>query len=202
MNRKCAGGHGTFLEEIAYRLDLAPGGSQRPGRPIDARGGRWAAFCTVFAATEILEKIRAGLSAEDIIKAALPLRGEPRPGDGRDEPDAGDDRRRGRLQPGARGPGRARRFIVPCSCRPIRSSWARSARRVAPRKKENRNADPRPAGRSGRPMHMLGTTAYPLYLACGQREGAMIEGGIAPWDRCSPSSSGNRASPPITSARP
>ncbi len=35
-----------------------------------------------------------------------------------------------------------------------------------------------PADLGGR-MRMLGTAAYPLYLACGQHEGAIIEGGIS-----------------------
>ena len=70
MNRKCAAGTGSFLEEIAYRLDLSPselnGLAERSTHDV-ALGS----FCTVFAATEILEKIRAGLCAEDIIKAAF-----------------------------------------------------------------------------------------------------------------------------------
>jgi predicted CoA-substrate-specific enzyme activase len=69
MNRKCAAGTGAFLEEIAYRLDLAPdqlnGLAERSTSEV-ALGS----FCTVFAATEILEKIRAGQKVEDIVKAA------------------------------------------------------------------------------------------------------------------------------------
>ena len=70
MNRKCAAGTGAFLEEIAYRLDL----------PLEDLGGLAArstketslgSFCTVFAATEILEKVRAGERVEDIVKGAL-----------------------------------------------------------------------------------------------------------------------------------
>ena len=70
MNRKCAAGTGAFLEEIAYRLDLAPadlnGLAER-----STRESPLGSFCTVFAATEILEKIRAGLKVEDIIKGAF-----------------------------------------------------------------------------------------------------------------------------------
>jgi len=70
MNRKCAAGTGAFLEEIAYRLDLKPSDlndlADRSTREVTL-----GSFCTVFAATEILEKIRAGLHAEDIIKAAF-----------------------------------------------------------------------------------------------------------------------------------
>ena len=70
MNRKCAAGTGAFLEEIAYRLDLTPadlnGLAER-----STRESPLGSFCTVFAATEILEKIRAGLMVEDIIKGAF-----------------------------------------------------------------------------------------------------------------------------------
>jgi (R)-2-hydroxyacyl-CoA dehydratese activating ATPase len=70
MNRKCAAGTGSFLEEIAYRLDLKPsdlnGLAERSTHEVTL-----GSFCTVFAATEVLEKIRAGLGAEDIIKAAF-----------------------------------------------------------------------------------------------------------------------------------
>jgi predicted CoA-substrate-specific enzyme activase len=70
MNRKCAAGTGAFLEEIAHRLDL----------PLDQLNGlaerstqtvTLGSFCTVFAATEILEKIRHGCAVEDIIKGAF-----------------------------------------------------------------------------------------------------------------------------------
>ena len=70
MNRKCAAGTGAFLEEIAYRLDLAidelDGLASR-----STRESSLGSFCTVFAATEILEKIRAGEKIEDIIKGAF-----------------------------------------------------------------------------------------------------------------------------------
>ena len=70
MNRKCAAGTGAFLEEIALRLDL----------PIQELNGlaeqsteevSLGSFCTVFTATEILEKIRAGERVEDIVKGAF-----------------------------------------------------------------------------------------------------------------------------------
>ncbi len=59
MNRKCAAGTGAFLEEIAARLSvsldelnrLAAGASG--GAPLNS-------FCTVFASTEVLARIRAG----------------------------------------------------------------------------------------------------------------------------------------------
>jgi activator of 2-hydroxyglutaryl-CoA dehydratase len=70
MNRKCAAGTGAFLEEIALRMDL----------PVSALNGLaersttdvpLGSFCTVFTATEILEKIRAGQRVEDIVKGAF-----------------------------------------------------------------------------------------------------------------------------------
>ena len=70
MNRKCAAGTGSFLEEIALRLDL----------PVEKLNGlaesstsevSLGSFCTVFAATEILAKIRAGQKVEDIVKGAF-----------------------------------------------------------------------------------------------------------------------------------
>ena len=70
MNRKCAAGTGAFLEEIAYRLDLSPsqlnGLAERSTNEVSL-----GSFCTVFAATEILERIRAGVKIEDIIKGAF-----------------------------------------------------------------------------------------------------------------------------------
>jgi predicted CoA-substrate-specific enzyme activase len=70
MNRKCAAGTGSFLEEIALRLDL----------PVQDLNGlaeestkelALGSFCTVFAATEILAKIRAGEKVEDIVRGAF-----------------------------------------------------------------------------------------------------------------------------------
>jgi len=70
MNRKCAAGTGAFLEEIAYRLDLPladlNGLAERSTNEVSL-----GSFCTVFAATEILEKIRAGEKVEDIVKGAF-----------------------------------------------------------------------------------------------------------------------------------
>ena len=70
MNRKCAAGTGAFLEEIAHRLDLSVshlnGLAERSTKEITL-----GSFCTVFAATEILEKIRAGEKVEDIVRGAF-----------------------------------------------------------------------------------------------------------------------------------
>ncbi|MBM4033689.1 MAG: ATPase [Planctomycetes bacterium] len=70
MNRKCAAGTGAFLEEIALRLDL-------PLAELNALAERstkevtLGSFCTVFTATEILARIRAGERVEDIVKGAF-----------------------------------------------------------------------------------------------------------------------------------
>jgi len=70
MNRKCAAGTGAFLEEIAHRLDLDVWQlndlAEQSTKPV-ALGS----FCTVFAATEVLEKIRAGEKVEDIVQGAM-----------------------------------------------------------------------------------------------------------------------------------
>lgn len=70
MNRKCAAGTGAFLEEIAHRLDLPLGElnalAQRSTKELTL-----SSFCTVFAATEILARIRAGDKVEDIVKGAF-----------------------------------------------------------------------------------------------------------------------------------
>jgi predicted CoA-substrate-specific enzyme activase len=67
MNRKCAAGTGAFLEEMALRLDIPLG-------EMNALAGRavktveLGSFCTVFTATEILEKIRSGCEVPDIAR--------------------------------------------------------------------------------------------------------------------------------------
>ena len=70
MNRKCAAGTGSFLEEIALRLDL-PVASLNKLAEHSQHETPLGSFCTVFAATEILEKIRAGVRVEDIVKGAF-----------------------------------------------------------------------------------------------------------------------------------
>ena len=65
MNAKCAAGTGTFLESIAHRLGMPLG-------DIDALAMRSTdrtvvnSYCTVFAGTEVLERIKAGQRPEDI----------------------------------------------------------------------------------------------------------------------------------------
>jgi predicted CoA-substrate-specific enzyme activase len=70
MNRKCAAGTGAFLEEIALRLDL-PVTRLNELAEQSTREVTLGSFCTVFTATEILAKIRAGERVEDIVKGAF-----------------------------------------------------------------------------------------------------------------------------------
>jgi predicted CoA-substrate-specific enzyme activase len=70
MNRKCAAGTGAFLEEIAHRLalDISELNALAESSTEDVSLG---SFCTVFAATEVLEKIRAGVEIADIVRGAF-----------------------------------------------------------------------------------------------------------------------------------
>jgi (R)-2-hydroxyacyl-CoA dehydratese activating ATPase len=67
MNRKCAAGTGAFLEEMSMRLDI-------PLENMDSLAREstdmveLGSFCTVFSATEVLEKIRHGKKVPDIVK--------------------------------------------------------------------------------------------------------------------------------------
>jgi predicted CoA-substrate-specific enzyme activase len=70
MNRKCAAGTGAFIEEIALRLDL-PVSDLNGLAEKSTKDVSLGSFCTVFAATEILAKIRAGDKVEDIVKGAF-----------------------------------------------------------------------------------------------------------------------------------
>ncbi len=67
MNRKCAAGTGAFLEEMSARLGIPledMDGLARQSRQVVELGS----FCTVFSATEVLEKIRQGKKVTDIVK--------------------------------------------------------------------------------------------------------------------------------------
>jgi predicted CoA-substrate-specific enzyme activase len=69
MNRKCAAGTGSFLEEMALRLDVPIG-----GLPALAAGSKeeieLGSFCTVFTGTEVLGLIRQGKRPADLARAA------------------------------------------------------------------------------------------------------------------------------------
>lgn len=69
MNRKCAAGTGSFLEEIALRLGIGIG-------ELDSLAAQHTeevelgSFCTVFAGTELLTLIRNGKRPPDLARAA------------------------------------------------------------------------------------------------------------------------------------
>ncbi|HLA89881.1 MAG TPA: acyl-CoA dehydratase activase [Gemmatimonadaceae bacterium] len=69
MNRKCAAGTGSFLDEIALRLGVETGELPRlAANSADVL--ELSSFCTVFAGTELLTLIRAGKRPADLAMAA------------------------------------------------------------------------------------------------------------------------------------
>lgn len=70
MNRKCAAGTGTFIEEIAARMNV-------PLEQLDAMARKSqkrikiGSYCTVFSATEVLSHIRAGVSPEELARGVF-----------------------------------------------------------------------------------------------------------------------------------
>lgn len=69
MNRKCAAGTGSFLDEMAMRLNLPT------DKLADLAAGfveevELGSFCTVFTATELLTAIRQGKRPADLARAA------------------------------------------------------------------------------------------------------------------------------------
>jgi predicted CoA-substrate-specific enzyme activase len=67
MNRKCAAGTGAFLEEMSARLDIPLEEMDGLARSADQMV-ELGSYCTVFSATEVLEKIRQGRKVNDIVK--------------------------------------------------------------------------------------------------------------------------------------
>lgn len=67
MNRKCAAGTGAFLEEMALRLDIPLSDMDGLARQATSTV-ELGSYCTVFTATEVLEKIRAGFKVPDIVR--------------------------------------------------------------------------------------------------------------------------------------
>jgi predicted CoA-substrate-specific enzyme activase len=70
MNRKCAAGTGTFLEEIANRLDI-PMSRMNTLASDSSHDIALSSFCTVFACTEILSRIKEGEKTEDMVRSAF-----------------------------------------------------------------------------------------------------------------------------------
>jgi len=71
MNRKCSAGTGAFLEEMALRLNVPIDKLSKMAESSTDRSVQIGSYCTVFAMTEILSKIRDGVKAEDLVRAAL-----------------------------------------------------------------------------------------------------------------------------------
>jgi predicted CoA-substrate-specific enzyme activase len=67
MNRKCAAGTGAFLEEMALRLRLPLEDLNDLARTADGEV-TLGSYCTVFSATEVLEKIKAGHPVSRIVR--------------------------------------------------------------------------------------------------------------------------------------
>lgn len=69
MNRKCAAGTGSFLDEIALRLGVEMHDLDRLAQ-TSTDELELSSFCTVFAGTELLSLIRAGKQPADLAMAA------------------------------------------------------------------------------------------------------------------------------------
>ncbi|MCL5951218.1 MAG: acyl-CoA dehydratase activase [Chloroflexi bacterium] len=67
MNRKCAAGTGAFMEEIAHKLDI-PVGNLNGLAQQAGTAAKIGSYCTVFTATEVLDRIRAGEKTGEIVR--------------------------------------------------------------------------------------------------------------------------------------
>jgi predicted CoA-substrate-specific enzyme activase len=67
MNRKCAAGTGTFIEEIANRMGIPLSSMDSLARQAQKRI-KIGSFCTVFASTEILSYIRSGVPIPELAR--------------------------------------------------------------------------------------------------------------------------------------
>lgn len=67
MNRKCAAGTGSFLEEISLKLDLPVAEMNAMASKADTSVAV-GSFCTVFAGTEVIHHLRAGENTLGIMR--------------------------------------------------------------------------------------------------------------------------------------
>ena len=70
MNRKCAAGTGSFIEEIALRLGVPLSDMESLAASTDD-AVKLSSFCTVFAKTEILSHLRKGVPVEQVARGAF-----------------------------------------------------------------------------------------------------------------------------------
>jgi predicted CoA-substrate-specific enzyme activase len=70
MNRKCAAGTGAFIEEIANRIEIPLDSLDKFARKAKTHF-KINSYCTVFASTEILAHVRAGISREELARGVL-----------------------------------------------------------------------------------------------------------------------------------
>lgn len=66
MNRKCAAGTGSFIEEIAFRLDVTATEFNQIAEQATEKI-KINSFCTVFAISEIIGKIKNGTSLPNLV---------------------------------------------------------------------------------------------------------------------------------------
>jgi predicted CoA-substrate-specific enzyme activase len=67
MNRKCAAGTGAFLEEMAHKVGI-PIGELNDLAAAATRTAQIGSYCTVFTATEVLDRIRTGERTDEIVR--------------------------------------------------------------------------------------------------------------------------------------
>ena len=70
MNRKCAAGTGTFIEEIAIKTAIPIDNLDELARKSQKQV-KIGSYCTVFASTEVLSLIRSGVQAEDLARGVF-----------------------------------------------------------------------------------------------------------------------------------
>ena len=66
MNRKCAAGTGSFIEEIAFRMDISPAEFSKLALE-STQDIKINSYCTVFAVSEIVGMVKKGIVIPDII---------------------------------------------------------------------------------------------------------------------------------------
>ena len=70
MNRKCAAGTGSFLEEVANRLDVKLDEMNELAKK-STKNVKLGSYCTVFASTEVLNRMKDGERIEDLARSVF-----------------------------------------------------------------------------------------------------------------------------------